>query len=58
MDNRKSNAERLKMQERLNKQYLEFTLNPIIETMFLTYMTDLQNNGVKDPVSISCLTLS
>ena len=44
-------AERMKMQEKLNKQYLEFTLNPIIEQMFLTYMTKQQDGDSQEPVS-------
>lgn len=41
--------ERQKMQEKLNRQYIDFKLNPIIEPMVINYVSNIEENP--EPVS-------
>lgn len=42
-------AERQKMQEKLNRQYIDFKLNPVIEPMVINYVQNIETNP--QPVS-------
>ena len=42
-------AERQKMQEKLNRQYIDFKLNPMIEPMVISYVQNIETNP--EPVS-------
>ena len=44
-------AQRREIQERLNKQYIDTKINPIVEPMALALFTSA--DGGKDPVSCS-----
>jgi len=46
-------AEKREVQEKLNKQYIDSKINPIIEPMALKLFSDLKT---KDPVSLFYLT--
>ena len=37
-------AERQKMQEKLNRQYIDFKLNPVIEPMVISYVQNIETN--------------